>query len=428
VTTTTQRRWPMRARWGRYRLRLAAGHATYGLPTDALRHAESAIRHLRVVGSPPDVASAYHLAAAAHHDLGDLPAAVAARRAAVALFDVGDGGSVDHALALVALGDLLRFCAQFAEAEQILDLALQTCDHEQPDTGPSVRAAALSSLGILYKDTGRYHAASAAYREALTLITTRSGSDNEAAAPLWHNIAGLAHVRGQATDAAAAASRAVEIRQRAVGPSHRLVALDLAVYGAALLDLDRLDEAEAVFRRALDIFQARAPADRYEVAVNLSNLAACRVRRDDPAGAEALFQRALTIKRSILGDHHPEIARQLNNLAVAVAQQARTTEAQALQRHAVDIASRSLPPHHPLIAACRQNVDDAATKPPASGAAPQPPVRFREREMTASGGPSNDEQSARSARTPDREDRHFERLLFACAATDRGPLSVTARD
>ena len=347
----------MRARWGRYRLRLAAGHATFGLPTEALGHAEAAIRHLRVVGSRQELASAYDITAAAHQDLGDLKAAVATRRAAVTLFDDGDG-SADRTLALVALGDLLRLCGHFAEAERLFDLALQTSDGVHSDTGPSARAVALNALGIVYKDTGRYHAARAAFGEALTLITAHGGLDAPAAAPLWNNIAGLAHARGQATDAAAAASRAIEIRQRTVGSSHRLVALDLAVYGAALLDLDRLEEAEAAFRRALDIVQARAPAARYEVAVNLSNLAACRLRRDDPPHAEALFRHALTIKRSIVGDHHPEIARQLNNLAVAVAEQGRTTEAQALQRRAVEIASRSLPPDHPLIGACRQNAED----------------------------------------------------------------------
>jgi tetratricopeptide (TPR) repeat protein len=346
----------MRAWWGRYRLRLAAGHATYGLPTDALRHAEAAIRHLRNGLAQRELVSAYCCAAAAHQELGDLPAALAARRAAVGVFDGGDGGSVDRTLALVALGDLLRFCGEFAEAEQVLDVALQASDDEEPNDGPSPRAAALNALGILYKDTARYHAARAAYHEALAIVTARDGPNEAAAAPLWHNIAGLALARGNASDAAAAASRAVELRTRAHGRSHRLVALDLAVHGAALLELGRLDEAEAAFHCALDIFQARAPADRYEVAVNLSNLATCHLRRDDPAGAEALFRRGLSLKRSIIGDDHPEIARQLNNIAVTVTQQGRTSEAQALQRNAVDIASRSLRPDHPLVDACRHNL------------------------------------------------------------------------
>ena len=351
--TTRPRRWPMQQRWGRYRLRLAAGHATFGLPTDALHHAEAAIRHLSVVGTPQQLASAYDVAAAAHQDLGHLGAAVATRRVAVSLL-ADDGSSGDRTLALVALGDVLRFSGALVEAEQVLDAALRTSD-ERYAADRSIRAAALNALGIVYKDTGRYHAARAAYGEALALIAC-GDSDDGATGSLWHNIAGLAYARGQSHDAAAAASRAIDIRQRTVGPSHRLVALDLAVYGAALLDLNRIDEAEVVFCRALEIVRKRVPADRYEVAVNLSNLGACRLQREDPAGAEALFRDTFTIKRSILGGIHPEIARQLNNLAVAVDRQGRTSEARALRDEALDIASRSLPPDHPLIGACHGNI------------------------------------------------------------------------
>ena len=39
--------------------------------------------------------------------------------------------------------------------------------------GPPVRALVLNALGIVYKDTGRYHAAEVAYTEALELITTK---------------------------------------------------------------------------------------------------------------------------------------------------------------------------------------------------------------------------------------------------------------
>jgi len=133
-----------------------------------------------------------------------------------------------------------------------------------------------------------------------------------------------------------------------MGATHRLVALDLAAYGAALLDLDRVDEAEAGFRQALDIFRSRHPADRYEVAANPSNLAVCQLRRSD-------LRAALTFRRTVLGDDHPEAARQFNNLAVALDGQGRTTAADELQRQALDIARTHLPRRHPLVDPCRDN-------------------------------------------------------------------------
>jgi len=322
------------------------------LPSDALRHATAAIEHLPRDASPRELANAYSIAASAHEQLGNLAPAVIAQRTATALCTCG---TAQHTLAMAKLGDLLRFSGDFAEAEELLVSAVATAGSDLDAAGCPVRATALNALGIVYKDIGRYHAARAAYSQALTLITTTCGPDDPASASLWHNIAGLAHARGQPAEAAAAAARAVAIRQCSMGATHRLVALDLAVYGAALLDLDRVDDAESAFHAALDIFQSHHPADRYEVAVNLNNLAACQLRRHDPHAAEDLVRASLTIKRAILGDQHPEVARLLNNLAIALAVQGRTTEADRLQHQALDIAVTTLPPQHPLLEACRHN-------------------------------------------------------------------------
>ena len=96
-----------------------------------------------------------------------------------------------------------------------------------------LKARALTALGIEYKDTGRYDEAARTYGEALDLVTAAEESDHLSAASLWHNLAGLALARGCPGQAAPAAARAVQIRERELGPDHHLVAEDLAVLGAA---------------------------------------------------------------------------------------------------------------------------------------------------------------------------------------------------
>jgi tetratricopeptide (TPR) repeat protein len=307
------------------------------------------------------MADAYAVAAGAQRDLGLLDAALVSWRAVVALHGrSGRSASVELTAALVELGDLLRFRGEFAEAESVLTVALTSIPNNDTIAARPIRARVLNALGITYKDTARYHAANSAYEEALSLVIAWGGGNHPAAASLWHNMAGLALARGQPSDALIAANLSIELRRRANDPQHRLVALDLAVRGAALLDLGRIPEAERDFEAALETFRGRHPADRYEVAVNLSNLAACRLKRHDAAEAEALFRQALDTKYDILGLRHPEIARQLHNLAVAVAAQGRQIEAHGLQRRAGEIAARALPPCHPLVTLCvRHPMDEA---------------------------------------------------------------------
>jgi tetratricopeptide (TPR) repeat protein len=344
-------------RLGRYRRRLAAGHAVWGRPDDALRHATAAVRHLQhCTGLSRELVAVYDIVATCQQRLGQLDAAVAARQNASDILERTVPGTTASTLALVKLGDLVRFQGRFDQAEEILTRALTGAPNDTDGDVPPVRAIVLNALGIVYKDTGRYDVAQVAYAQALEVITTTCAPDDPAEAGLWHNIAGLAHARSQFDEAATAAARAVEIRERALGPDHHLVAQDLAVHGAALLELGRTSEAEQLFGRALAIFRARHAADQYDVAVNLSNLAACRLQRNDGVGAETLFRQGLSIKQATFGGQHPEIARQLNNLAVAVAAQHRLDEATDLHRQALAIAQNTLPAHHPLTNTCLRNV------------------------------------------------------------------------
>ena len=309
----------MRLRWGRYRGRLALAHAAHGHPQDALHHAEAAIRHLSRRGQIGELVSAYEVAAAALQELGRLDEATTAWRVAVEY----SRNQAQQCSSLIGLGDLLRFLRQFDGAEIVLQQALAASARAENPVAPPLRALALNALGIVYKDTGRHHEASAAYAEAMAALTDHCGPDHTLVAAVWHNIAGLAYARGQPIEAEAAARRAVAIRERADGMAHRSVALDLAVHGAALLDLERLAEAEHCFTRAVGILSRRAPADGYEIGVNLSNLAACRARSDDNQTAARLLREAIALKSPILGARHPEVARHEEDLAAIVATRAR---------------------------------------------------------------------------------------------------------
>src|SRR4051794_657277 len=105
-------------RWGRYRQRLAAGHAAVGRPEDALRHAIAAVHHLQHCTDPgTELVAAYSMVATCQQELGQLEAAVATRRCAIDILERAAPGTTASTLALVKVGDLVRLQGQFDEAE-----------------------------------------------------------------------------------------------------------------------------------------------------------------------------------------------------------------------------------------------------------------------------------------------------------------------
>jgi tetratricopeptide (TPR) repeat protein len=125
---------------------------------------------------------------------------------------------------------------------------------------------------------------------------------------------------------------------------------------AALLDgQGKREEAEALVRRALALFQRAFGPDHHEVAVNLNNLAAIRHARGDAQEAGQLYRRAIAIKERLFGTDHLEVGLTVNNLAVLYKCQARCTEAARLYRRALTIFAKSLQPSDARVITCREN-------------------------------------------------------------------------
>ena len=66
--------------------------------------------------------------------------------------------SAERVTALIELGDLCRFRGHHEDAEVILVRALDEVVQPGLASEPLLKASALNTLGIEYKDTGRYDA------------------------------------------------------------------------------------------------------------------------------------------------------------------------------------------------------------------------------------------------------------------------------
>jgi tetratricopeptide (TPR) repeat protein len=106
-------------------------------------------------------------------------------------------------------------------------------------------------------------------------------------------------------------------------------------------------EAEPLYQRALDIREKTLGPEHPDTATSLNNLAGLYNSQGRYAEAEPLYQRALDITEKALGPEHPYTAMSLNNLAGLYDSQGRYAEAEPLLKRALDITEKALGPEHP---------------------------------------------------------------------------------
>jgi Tfp pilus assembly protein PilF len=112
--------------------------------------------------------------------------------------------------------------------------------------------------------------------------------------------------------------RALELWERAHGPSHPNVASGLTNVGAVLNELGRAVEAEAVLRRALDIVEARLGPKHQNTGIALYNLGAALHAQGRYQEALAFHRRALDALQASAGEDHEFTAEPLVGVGKAL--------------------------------------------------------------------------------------------------------------
>jgi len=138
----------------------------------------------------------------------------------------------------------------------------------------------------------------------------------EGAANLWGNLGYYLERVADYVGARAAHERALAIDERAFGPDHPEVAINVNNLGSVLQDMGELARARAAYERALAIDERAFGPDHPNVARDVNNLG--RVLQDlgDLAGARAAYGRALRIFERFLPPEHSSIRTVRGNLEV----------------------------------------------------------------------------------------------------------------
>ena len=166
------------------------------------------------------------------------------------------------------------------------------------------------------------------FQAALTEAEHFGPSDTRLANTL-SNLAFVAHSQGKYDQAAPFLRRALEIRERVLGPEHPDVGLALASLAETYLLQRKYAQAEPLYQRAVAI-REKTPGNYRGLATSLENYA--RLLDETNRTAEAVRMRARA--KEAWGVH----AAALNQQYVILSRQGRTNEALEMLRRAMQIA------------------------------------------------------------------------------------------
>src|SRR5262245_18909927 len=147
---------------------------------------------------------------------------------------------------------------------------------------------------------------------------------------------------GKYDESRPAAERALELREKALGPESPDVAASLNNLANLYSDKGDYAKAEPLYQRALDIREKAIGSEHPNVAAFLNNLANLYRLKGDYAKAEPLYQRALDISEKALGPEHLDIAPSRNNLAILYRVKGDYAKAETLYQRTLHICEKAL--------------------------------------------------------------------------------------
>jgi tetratricopeptide (TPR) repeat protein len=298
---------------------MARRFAEEGRADDAVALAETAlavVEQARPAGHPDLAATCIELSML-HEGLSQYDKAERYARRAIVITEVYAGA--DERLVRLRVGALGCLAAvervrdRLGSSEVLYRAALNMADDS---TWPSAaeQVGLLCGLGTVYQYGGRFAEAENLFQQAVAMAMAAQDR-GPTAAVAWHHLAVLDLMRGRFTSGESYASRALGLRERALGPNHPDVANDRVTLASILSRQGKLDLAEKLFRRAISTLERIRPEYHYDLAAACAEFGMLMAARGNMAAASRLTQRCLDIKTRILGRNHPEVAQALEDLA-----------------------------------------------------------------------------------------------------------------
>ena len=262
----------------------------------------------------------------------------------------------DVARSLVASAQLSSARGDYGEAEKQTREGLAILRRHLSRNDPEV-ARAVSALGRILENAGRYPNAIRELEEAVRLQTGRPGLEGDLSASLTE-LANCHFYVGQYAEADALNQKVLALDRRLYGPRHPHIADDLINLGAVQFEGGHYAEAERWNREALEIMTAWYGPDHPETASAQTILARSLLRLERRDEARVLLTSALATQERVYGPVHPRVASTLNELGIVARDQGRLADASANFQRMADIYDQVHHGKHYLIGVALSNLAD----------------------------------------------------------------------
>jgi CHAT domain-containing protein/Tfp pilus assembly protein PilF len=210
-------------------------------------------------------------------------------------------------------------------------------------------ARKLSEEFVKLNGAGKYDEAAPLIERALEIREKILGPDHRDVADTLTSLASVYFNKGAYAKSEPLLQRALAVYEKALGPEHPSVALTLNSLAILYWNRSEIVRAEPLSRRAVAIFESALGREHPNVARALNTLAILYGIRGDFAKAEPLFQRALAIWEGALGSEDHGVALALNNLANIYFNKGEPAKAEPLYWRALAIDEKALGLEHPEV-------------------------------------------------------------------------------
>jgi CHAT domain-containing protein/Tfp pilus assembly protein PilF len=203
---------------------------------------------------------------------------------------------------------------------------------------------------------GKYGEALATIERAVEIRERILGPEHRETVNALHNLATICFHNGDYARAESLHRRVLSIREKLLGPEDAEVATTLNNLSIVYLETEQYSKAEPLIRRALVIKEKVLGPEHLSLASTLINLGIINQKRGDYASAEPYYQRALAIRKKELGEENPEVAAVLDNLGLLYSELGDYAKAAPLHEKALAIFEAALGPEHPEVAIAVTNL------------------------------------------------------------------------
>ncbi|CAJ2505652.1 Uu.00g130460.m01.CDS01 [Anthostomella pinea] len=205
---------------------------------------------------------------------------------------------------------------------------------------------AYHNLGLLYSDQGKLNEAEEMYQRALQGKEKLLGPNHISTLDTVNNLGNLYSDQDRLKEAEEMYQRALKGYKKALGPNHTSTLDTVNNLGNLYSDQGELKEAEKMYHRALQEKEQALGPDHTLTLDTVHNLANLYSDQGKLKKAEEMYQRALEGKEKALGPDHTSTLDTVHNLANLYSDQDKLKEAEEMYQRALRGFKKALGPDH----------------------------------------------------------------------------------